>query len=159
MDAAPDSCIGDRNRRVFESLSHWAMEVPPKGKAGLVTCRLFYRSQTDDKLSPIAGYNRKERAAMLQKIIDAIRNREVLSFTYDGFARVVEPHAVGVSRAGNNVLRCYQIQGGHVTPGHEWDLCNIAKILGLSATGQRFVGERPGYKRGDKHMTTIFAEL
>lgn len=96
---------------------------------------------------------------MLQTIIDAIRNREVLSFTYDGFARVAEPHAVGVSTAGNNVLRCYQTQGGHVTPGHEWDFCNISKISGLQTTGQHFIGERPGYSRGDKHMTTIFAEL
>lgn len=96
---------------------------------------------------------------MLQIIIDAIRNRETLSFTYGGFVRVVEPHAVGVSTAGNNVLRCYQTQGGHVTPGHEWDLCNIAKIFGLRATGEHFVGERPGYRRGDKHMITIFEEL
>ena len=96
---------------------------------------------------------------MLQTIIDAIRNREVLSFTYDGFARVVEPHAVGISRAGNSVFRCYQTQGGHVTPGHEWDLCDISKVFDLSITGQHFVGERPGYRRGDKHIATIFAEL
>lgn len=96
---------------------------------------------------------------MLQTIIDAINTRKVLSFTYDGFDRVVEPHAVGVSTAGNNVLRCYQTQGGHVTPDHEWDLCDISKIFGLMTTGQNFVGERPGYRRGDKHMTTIFAEL
>jgi len=96
---------------------------------------------------------------MLQTIVRAIQNREVLSFTYDGLARVVEPHAAGVSLAGNNVLRCFQTQGGHVTPGHAWDLCEIAKIRNLSMTGERFVGERPGYRRGDKHMTTIFAEL
>ncbi|RAP79260.1 hypothetical protein DPR00_34275 [Burkholderia pseudomallei] len=96
---------------------------------------------------------------MLQTVIDAILNREVLSFTYEGFSRVVEPHAVGVSTAGNNVLRCYQIQGGHVTPGHEWDLCNISKISRLQVTGQHFLGERPGYRRGDRHMIRIFAEL
>ncbi|VWD04227.1 hypothetical protein BLA50215_02786 [Burkholderia lata] len=96
---------------------------------------------------------------MLQMIINAIHNREILSFTYDGFARVVEPHAVGESMAGNNVLRCYQTQGGHVTPGHEWDLCKVEKISDLKSTGEHFVGERLGYRRGDKHMVTIFAEL
>lgn len=96
---------------------------------------------------------------MLQTIINAIRNREVLSFTYTGIARVAEPHAVGVSRAGNNVLRCYQTQGGHVKPGHEWDLCDLSKLSNLRTTGQHFVNGRPGYKPGDKHMTTIFAEL
>jgi hypothetical protein len=96
---------------------------------------------------------------MLETIINAIRSREVLSFTYDGLARVLEPHAVGLSTAGNNVLRCYQTQGSHVTPDHEWDLCKISKISDLRTTGQHFVGERPGYRRGDKHMTNIFAEL
>ena len=96
---------------------------------------------------------------MLQVIIDAVRNRKVLSFTYSGYARVVEPHAVGVSRTGKDVLRCFQTQGGHVKPGHEWDFCEISKLSDVAATGQHFVGERPGYSRGDKHMTTIYAEL
>mgnify|MGYP000952986836 CR=1 FL=1 len=96
---------------------------------------------------------------MLQTIVDAIQNRKILSFTYSGINRVVEPHAVGVSRSGNDVLRCYQIQGGHTAPGHEWDLCKICNMSNLSATGEIFMGERPGYSRGDKHMVTIYAEL
>lgn len=96
---------------------------------------------------------------MLQTIIDAIHNREYLAFTYSGIARVVQPAAVGVSTAGNVVLRCYQTAGGHVTAGHEWDLCEVSKIASLRATGEHFVGEQPLYKRGDKGMTTIYAEL
>lgn len=96
---------------------------------------------------------------MLQKIIDAIRGRKILSFTYSGISRVVEPHAVGISLAGNDVLRCYQTHGGHITPGHEWDLCEISKISNLSETGDVFANARPGYKKGDKGMTRIYAEL
>lgn len=96
---------------------------------------------------------------MLQIIINAIENRYVLSFTYSGINRIVEPHAVGVSRAGHDALRCFQIQGDHVKFGHEWDFCEISKMSHLRATGEHFSGERPGYKRGDKHMTTIYAEL
>ena len=96
---------------------------------------------------------------MLQTIIDAIHNSEVLLFTYSGLPRTVQPAAVGVSRAGNDVLRCYQTAGGHVTPGHEWDLCEISKISNLRVNGQRFSAEPPGYKRGDKGMTDIYAEL
>lgn len=95
---------------------------------------------------------------MRNTIIDAIKNRQMLSFTYSGLYRVVEPHAVGMSRAGNDVLRCFQIQGGHVTPGHEWDLCDLSKICHLTV-GQSFSGMRPGYARGDKHMVTIYAQL
>lgn len=96
---------------------------------------------------------------MLQTIINAIRNREILLFTYSGLPRTVQPVAAGVSRAGNDVLRCYQIAGGHITSGHEWDLCEISKISNLRVDGQHFSGEPPRYKRGDKGMTTIYAEL
>lgn len=72
---------------------------------------------------------------------------------------MVQPAAIGVSRAGNDVLRCYQIAGAHVTPNHEWDLCGISKISNLQISGQHFSGEPPGYKRGDKGMITIYAEL
>lgn len=96
---------------------------------------------------------------MIEILKRAVQNREVLAFTYSGLVRIVEPHAVGISRAGNPVLRCYQVQGGHVTPGHEWDFCEVSQIIGLQATGEIFAGPRPGYRRGDRHMVTIFAEL
>jgi len=96
---------------------------------------------------------------MIQLIIDAIKNRHVLSFSYDGYIRVVEPHAVGESRAGNDVLRCYQTKGGHVTPGHDWDLCELSKISNLKPTGESFANARPDYKKGDKGMVRIYAEL
>lgn len=96
---------------------------------------------------------------MLQKIINAIRNREMLSFSYTGLIRVVQPAAVGVSLAGNDVLRCFQTEGGHITSGHEWDLCEVSKISNLRATGKCFSGEPPLYKRGDKKMSSIYAEL
>ena len=56
---------------------------------------------------------------MLQTIINAIRNRDVLLFTYSGLQRTVQPATVGVSSAGKDVLRCYQTAGGHITPGQE----------------------------------------
>lgn len=96
---------------------------------------------------------------MLQTIIKAIHDRQILSFNYSGISRKVQPVAVGDSKAGNLVLRCYQVAGGHVTPGHDWDLCELSKISGLTATGEHFSGEPPGYKRGDKGMSTIHAEL
>jgi len=96
---------------------------------------------------------------MLDLIISAIRNKQVLAFTYDGIDRVVEPHTVGVSQAGNKVLRCYQTQGGHVNPNHDWDLCELSKIRGLRATGANFRSARPGYRRGDRGMSIIYAEL
>jgi hypothetical protein len=96
---------------------------------------------------------------VLELIKNAIHAREELSFTYSGIARVVQPVAVGLSRAGNDVLRCYQTQGGHVTPGHVWDLCEVALMSDIRGTGNTFVADPPGYKRGDRHMAPIYVEI
>lgn len=96
---------------------------------------------------------------MLQTIINAICTKQLLSFTYGGLPRLVEPHAVGLSTAGNQVMRCFQVGGSHKKAGHDWELVKLEKIVGLVATGKYFAGPRPGYKRGDSAMSTIHAEL
>ncbi len=96
---------------------------------------------------------------MRTTIEEAIRNRHYLTFTYKGIVRVVQPAAIGVSRAGNDALRCYQTQGAHNTDGHDWNLCTLDEISGLSVSGEKFAEDPPGYKRGDKGMVKIYAEL
>lgn len=96
---------------------------------------------------------------MKTTIINAIRDREYLSFIYSGLQRVVQPAAVGVSSTGKDVLRCFQTAGGHIAPGHDWDLCELSKISNLKATGTRFANDPPGYRRGDKGMIRIYAQL
>ncbi len=96
---------------------------------------------------------------MLNTIINVINSRQYLAFTYGGIQRVVQPVAVGSSRAGNDVLRCYQTQGGHNTAGHDWDLCKLSEIFDLRITGDTFASNPPGYKKGDKGMVEIYAEL
>jgi hypothetical protein len=96
---------------------------------------------------------------MRQIIIDAINTLQVLKFTYSGIDRVVEPHAIGISRTGKILLRCFQTLGGHVTAGHEWDLCELSKISNLRVSGDYFQGPRSGYRKYDSHMVRIFAQL
>lgn len=96
---------------------------------------------------------------MINQIIQAIKSREEISFTYSGLSRVVQPAAVGVSTAGNEVMRCYQIEGAHITAGHEWDLCTVAKITNLKVTGNTFNTNPRGYKQGDRGMQEIYSQL
>jgi len=98
-------------------------------------------------------------ATMRHIIEEAIRNRCYLRFTYKGSERVVQPAAIGVSLAGNEVLRCFQTEGTHSNKGHDWDVCLLSKISGLSVTGEKFETPPPGYKRGDKGLVKIYAEL
>jgi hypothetical protein len=92
-------------------------------------------------------------------IEEAIRKRRYLIFTYKGIARVVQPAAIGVSREGNEVLRCFQTEGAHNTDGHDWVLCTLSKISGLGVPGEKFEAPPPGYNRGDKGMVKIYVEL
>ena len=48
---------------------------------------------------------------MLSMIEMCIAQRLLLSFVYDGLPRVVEPHLVGYSTTGKQLLRAYQVDG------------------------------------------------
>lgn len=45
-------------------------------------------------------------------LAQAIEERRVVTFTYDGFLRVVEPFLLGTTTAGRSALRDYQTAGG-----------------------------------------------
>ena len=97
---------------------------------------------------------------MKNTISQAIRDRRVLTFDYDGYQRTVEPHCHGITTAGNEALRCYQTAGGSSSgkvPG--WHMMKVEKIIGLTVSLSVFGGPRPGYSRGDRNMSTIFEQL
>jgi len=97
---------------------------------------------------------------MNQVICQAIAERKLLEFTYDGYPRTVEPYCHGITTAGNEAIRCYQVAGGSSSgkvPG--WHMMTTNKIVGLTVSQQTFPGQRPEYKKGDKGMSTIFCEL
>jgi hypothetical protein len=97
---------------------------------------------------------------MKNRIKNAVETKTILKFNYDGEPRIVEPHACGVSTAGNEVMRCYQTAGGSVSgtvPG--WHLMKFSKIENLITTDSHFDSPRSGYKKGDKGMTLIYAEI
>lgn len=97
---------------------------------------------------------------MRNTISQAIRNRQVLTFTYDGYHRTVEPHCHGITTAGNEALRCYQTAGGSSSGKvPDWHMMKVDKIVGLTVTPSVFAGPRPGYNRGDRGMSTIFEQL
>lgn len=45
-------------------------------------------------------------------LAQAIEERRVVTFTYDGFLHVVEPFLLGTTTAGRSALRAYQTAGG-----------------------------------------------
>lgn len=91
---------------------------------------------------------------------DALRKGVCLEVRYDGFTRVVEVHAVGVSTARNPVMRVWQVRGGSVhNEPVGWKLMRLDEALGVALLSERSAAPRPGYKPGDKGMQTIVCQL
>lgn len=97
---------------------------------------------------------------MISQICSAIQNMNVLTFTYDGFERIVEPHAYGNDIKGNDAVRVFQI-GGDSESGEvvAWKLFLTSKMQNLQVQDQKFSSPRPGYRQGDKAMRKIYCQL
>ncbi|MGY5846815.1 hypothetical protein ACW6QP_05300 [Salegentibacter sp. HM20] len=95
---------------------------------------------------------------MNQSIIEAIENREILEFYYDGELRVVEPHCYGETTAGNEGLRAYQVDGYSSSGRMGWKLYNLSNARNIQSTEENF-NVRHDYKKGDSGMSSIYAEI
>jgi hypothetical protein len=96
---------------------------------------------------------------MNQEIIEAIENKKLIEFNYDGESRIVEPHCYGLSTKGNEVVRAYQVNGYSSSGNMGWKLYDLAKVDNINVLENTFEKSRSGYKRGDKAMDEIYSEL
>lgn len=71
------------------------------------------------------------------------------------------PAAYGLNQhTGNELVRAYQIAGGDASrPIPAWSLFNTANVVRAAVTGEHFEGLPPGYRRNDRAMDVIYAQL
>lgn len=93
-------------------------------------------------------------------IKNAIQSKCLLSFNYDGFQRVVEPHTYGIDTKGHTALRAYQVRGGSES-GEDigWKHFHVDQMQQVTMISQHFSGPRPKYKRDDSAFRAIHAQL
>jgi hypothetical protein len=90
----------------------------------------------------------------------AIEDRHLLEFRYDGFRRLVEPHAFGVSPRGRYTLRAYQVEGGSESGQSEgWKLFHVTGMESIVVSSRRFDPPRPDYRRDDRAFARILAQV
>lgn len=106
--------------------------------------------------------------ASLDDVQNSIRNKTVMTVYYDGDLpggkglRRVEPVCLGYSKAGNLVLRAWDIDGASHTnttgeqPLPGWRMFRLDKIFTYQPTNDTFSEMRPGYNpNGDKSMSRV----
>lgn len=92
-------------------------------------------------------------------ITQAITEMRVLELRYHGYSRIVEPHAYGRDKDGDEILRCYQTSGGSESgESVGWKLLKVREVFSLHLAEETFVA-RPEYRRSDKAMTYVFSQL
>lgn len=97
----------------------------------------------------------------IQLIVAAINTRTPVAFTYDDDTRVVEPHAIGVNKAGETIIRAFQVR--NFCGGDGWRLFKLDKIeddlvLQVELEGSALT-PREGYRMHDSQMVTIIAQV
>jgi len=97
---------------------------------------------------------------MNSAICSAIRERALIQFTYEGGTRTVEPYCHGITTAGHEALRAYQVSG-YSESGNPvgWKLFTVSKILRITKTGETVSSNRPGYNPQDRGMSSIHCHV
>jgi hypothetical protein len=88
-------------------------------------------------------------------IVQAIREKRRLRFSYHGRTRLAEPQCYGIGHKGTELIRVHQIQGG----SQPEPLFNMAEVSDLVVLDEFFTKPGPNYKRDDSAMKIIFCQL
>lgn len=106
--------------------------------------------------------------ASIDSVVDAIKKKNKIIIYYDGDEpggrglREIEPVCFGYSKAGNPVLRAWDIEGSShrdyigKKPLPSWRLFRLDKVLSFRPSGEKFNTPRPNYNTsGDKGMSRV----
>ena len=106
--------------------------------------------------------------ASIDSVIDSIKKKNRIIIYYDGDEpggrglREIEPVCFGYSKAGNPVLRAWDIEGSShrdyigKKPLPSWRLFRLDKVLSFRPSGEKFDTPRPNYNTsGDKGMSRV----
>jgi hypothetical protein len=92
-------------------------------------------------------------------LCSAIHQKLLLTFVYGG-PRAAEPYCYGVSAAGRELLRAYQVGGYSESDNPQgWKLFHVEKMVNLHVSDISFAGTRPDYNPHDPAMKVIYCSL
>ena len=95
---------------------------------------------------------------MNQTIASAIQRKRLITFTYHGIARTVEPHTYGTDNKAVEKLSAWQILGKYGDP-EDWRMYIESDMSLLTVLATTFQYERSGYARNDPRMKVVYAQI
>lgn len=97
---------------------------------------------------------------MLEELCQAIKEKRLVSISYKGQERVIEPHLIGQKRSGNDALTAWQI-GGYSESDRQppWRNYLISEIGSVLVHDQHFEAARLGFNPQDRTMAHIYCHL
>jgi len=91
-------------------------------------------------------------------ITNAIGNKNLLRFLFNGHWRTVEPHAYGRGIQGGDKLSGWQTEGKPQDVAG-WRSYTCSEVSELKALPVTFSGPRQGFNRYDPTFRTIYAQV
>jgi hypothetical protein len=96
----------------------------------------------------------------VQTVCAAIGSRRRLLLHYDGYTRVVEPHACGFTKDGHAVARVWQVAGGSVAGNPTgWKLLRLDEAFAVKILEEAAQLPRSGYRRDDPAMSRVECQV
>ncbi len=97
---------------------------------------------------------------MKELLCNAIAKRNLLSFTYDGFSRVVEPHLCGQNGAGHDILTAWLVGGySKSDPKPGWRTYLLSEMRNVRVLDDTFQCPRPGFNSRDARIARTYCRL
>jgi len=133
--------------------------------ASVVVCTLAFANPTvEENSSPVptppTAPSAESPSPTHELLVQAIREKRVLIFTYRGHRRVVEPHAYGRSTKGEALLHAYQLDGTSASrppPGWRTFATNLIEAPKLGEA--LFTEARDGYSPNELRLSPLWAEV
>lgn len=91
-------------------------------------------------------------------ILDAIHQKRLLSFFFDGNARIAEPHDYGIQNGKVRIL-VFQVAGGSSGPIPGWRWIDLMRMSQLELLTQTFEGNRIAPTGNHHKWDILFARV
>ena len=118
---------------------------------------IYYEIVIKEMFERVINFKLKKGKNMEIIITEAIKNKQLLKFTYNNKVRVVEPYTFGESTKGNDTLSAYQVDGGsNSSKDLGWRQFIIDDIEHLNLLDDKFEILREGYNPNDSRMSHIY---